>query len=54
MQAQDIVAVLAVVFLALATVRLVRDGWQLGFQCRAWLLVSGIFAAVSAFLWLKR
>ena len=54
MHAQDILAALSVVFFALAAVRLGRDGWQLRSQSRTWLLVSGIFAAVSAFLWFKR
>ncbi len=56
MAAKYILAVLAVVFLSLAVVRLVRAPARttLHPQAKAWLLIGGIFAAVSAYLFLQQ
>jgi hypothetical protein len=50
MAAKYILAVLAVVFLAAALLRLSRGGGIPHPQTRTWLLVSGIFASVSTWL----
>jgi hypothetical protein len=49
--ARYILAVLAVLFLCLAGVRLTRDGGRIGPASRTWLLVGAIFGAVSLWLW---
>jgi uncharacterized membrane protein HdeD (DUF308 family) len=53
MQARTILAVLAVVFLVAAVLRLVRDAGQIRPASKTWLLISAIFAVVSAWLWLQ-
>jgi hypothetical protein len=45
-----ILAALSVVFLVLATGRLARGAGLAHGQARTWLLIGGIFAAVSAWL----
>ena len=50
MGAKYILAVLAVVFLAAALMRLSRGGGISHPQTRTWLIVAAIFAAVSAWL----
>jgi hypothetical protein len=52
MAAKYILAALSVVFLALAAMRLVgaRTGGPAHPQARAWLLIGGIFAVVSVYL----
>lgn len=44
-------AVLAVVFLVLASARLWKDGFRIRPASRTWLIVGSIFAVVSAWLW---
>jgi hypothetical protein len=53
MAAKYILAGLAVVFLALAAVRIVHDAGRLGPGSRTWLLTGIIFATVSAYLWMS-
>ncbi len=51
MAAKYILAVLALVFLIAATLRLVRDGGKVGPAAKTWLLTGGIFVIVAAWLW---
>lgn len=51
MAARFIFAALSCIFLAAALWRIARDGFKLAPSSRTWLLVSAIFAAVSAWLW---
>lgn len=51
MAAKYILAGLAVVFLAAALMRLSGGGGISHPQTKTWLLISVIFAAVSAWLW---
>ncbi len=53
MDAKQILAILAVVFLALGFRRLGQGGGAMTGQARTWLLVGGIFGAVSAWLFLR-
>ncbi|MDB5976919.1 MAG: hypothetical protein JWR07_3679 [Nevskia sp.] len=53
MHARTILAILALVFLVAAALRLARDGGQIKPASKTWLLVGGIFAAVSGWLWFK-
>lgn len=53
MAAKTILAVLSVVFLVAAVLRLRRDGGRIAPASKAWLLVGGIFGAVSIWLWLQ-
>lgn len=46
-----ITSAVAVLFLALAVVRIARDG-RIEPAPRVWLLTGGIFGAVSLYLWL--
>ena len=50
MAAKYILGALAVVFLAVALMRLSRGGGISHPQTRTWLIVAAIFAAVSAWL----
>ena len=50
MGAKYILGTLAVVFLAAALMRLSRGGGIWHPQTKTWLIVAGIFAAVSAWL----
>jgi uncharacterized membrane protein HdeD (DUF308 family) len=52
--AKFILAVLAVMFLVAAVVRLVRVGGLSHPQAKSWLLVSVIFAVVSAWLFSRQ
>ena len=47
----NILAGLAVAFLAAAVMRLTRGGGLSHSQARTWLLIAGIFGVVSAWLW---
>jgi uncharacterized membrane protein len=51
--AKYILAVLAVVFLALAATRILRDGGRIMPASRTWLLTGIIFSVVSAYLWMS-
>ena len=51
MAAKYILAVLAVAFCAAALLRFSRGGGFSHPQTKTWLLISGIFAVVSAWLW---
>ena len=51
MAAKYILALLAVVFLAAALLRLSREGFRLRPASRTWLTVAVIFGAVSGWLW---
>lgn len=53
MTARDIMAMLAVAFLAAAVKRLSRGGGLSHPQTKTWLLISGIFAIVSAWLFFQ-
>jgi hypothetical protein len=48
--AKYILAALAVLFLGMAVIRLVRNGGRSHPQSRTWLLIGVIFAVVSAWL----
>lgn len=56
MAAKYILAALSIVFLALAVTRLVRAPAGTGMhpQAKAWLLIGGIFAVVSVYLFLQQ
>jgi hypothetical protein len=49
--AKYILAILSVIFLSLAAVRMVREGGRAASAVRTWLMVGFIFAAVSGWLW---
>jgi hypothetical protein len=51
--AKYILAVLAAVFLALAGIRITRDGNRVMPASRTWLTIGIIFALVSSFLWMS-
>ena len=51
MTAKYILAILGVVFLVAAGVRLARDGGKIGPAAKTWLIIGVIFSAVSAFTW---
>jgi hypothetical protein len=53
MAAKYILAVLALVFLALAAFRMARDGGRIMPASRTWLLTGIIFAVVSGYLWMS-
>lgn len=53
MAARYILGLLAVLFLGLASLRIVRDGGHLGPAARTWLLIALIFGAVTAWNWLS-
>ena len=53
MQAKYILAVLAIVFIALAFRRLGLSGGAASGQARTWFIVGGIFGAVSLWLFLR-
>jgi len=48
-----ILAALSAVFLAMGALGVVRAGGRLGPKHRTWLLVGGIFAGVSAWLFFR-
>jgi uncharacterized membrane protein len=50
--AKYVLAVLAVVFLVLAGLRITRDGGHIMPASRTWLLTGIIFAVVSGYLWM--
>jgi hypothetical protein len=50
--AKSILAVLAVVFLALAGLRIIGDRGRIMPASRTWLLIGIIFSIVSAYLWM--
>lgn len=52
MAARYILTALALVFLAAAAIRMVRDGGRVGPAARTWFLIGVIFGAVSVWLWL--
>ena len=56
MAAKYILAALSIVFLSLAVTRLVRAPASTGMhpQAKAWLLIGGIFAVVSVYLFLQQ
>ena len=43
---------IALLFLGLGAMRLMRDGGKWHPQSKTWLLTGGIFALVSAWLWM--
>ena len=45
---------LAILFLALAVMRLVRDGGRIHGQSQTWLIIGVIFAVVSAWLFAQQ
>ena len=51
MAAKYILAILGVVFLLAATVRLAKDQWRMGPAAKTWLIVGVIFVAVSLWSW---
>lgn len=53
MAAKYILAVLAAVFLALASVRIIRNRAQITPASRTWLTIGIIFALVSGYLWMS-
>ena len=53
MSAKYILALVAAIFLAAALLRLFRGGGMSDPQARTWLLVAAIFAAVSAWLFIR-
>jgi hypothetical protein len=52
MSAKHVLTILSVVFLSLAARRILRDGGTVAPAVRAWLIVGGMFAVVSVWLWL--
>ena len=52
MPAHYILGLLAVVFLALGSLRSVRDG-QVGPAARTWLMIGVIFGVVTVWTWLS-
>lgn len=50
MAASPILAVLSLLFLAAALLRLRRDSWRVGPASRTWLIVGAVFAVVAAWL----
>jgi uncharacterized membrane protein HdeD (DUF308 family) len=53
MAAKYILAGLAVVFLVAGALRLARDGGKRHPQSQTWLMIAGIFALVSAWLFYR-
>jgi uncharacterized membrane protein HdeD (DUF308 family) len=53
MAAKYILAFLSIAFLAAGAMRLTRDAGKLHPQSRTWLLVGGIFALVSGWLFAR-
>jgi len=53
MAAKYMLAVLAVVFLMIAMLRLVREGGKLGPAAKTWFLTGGMFAIVAGWLWYR-
>jgi hypothetical protein len=53
MVAKAILAMLSLVFLVAAAWRLCRDGGRIVPASKTWLLVGGIFALLSMWLWLR-
>ena len=53
MAAKYILALLSVAFLVAGALRLSRDAGKLHPQSRTWLLVGGIFAVVSSWLFAR-
>ena len=53
MQARTILTILALVFLAAAALRMVRERGRIGPAGKTWWLVGAIFAAVSVWLWTR-
>ncbi len=53
MAAKYILATLAVVFLIVATLRLVRVDGRFGPAVKAWFVTGGIFAIVAGWLWYR-
>lgn len=51
MTAKYILAILGVVFLLAAGVRLAKDSGKLGPAAKTWLIIGVIFSAVSAWTW---
>lgn len=51
MIATYILAILGVVFLVAAAVRLAKDSGKLGPASKTWLIIGVIFTAVSAWTW---
>lgn len=51
MTAKYILAILGVVFLAAAAVRLAKDSGKLGPAAKTWLIIGVIFTAVCAWTW---
>jgi hypothetical protein len=50
--AKYILALLSLVFLGAALLRVSKDAFRVTPASRTWLIVGAIFAAVSAWLWL--
>lgn len=51
--AKTILALLSLLFLGAAMLRLSNDGFRITPASRTWLIVGAIFAAVSTWLWLR-
>lgn len=51
--ARIILLALALAALFAGAIRLARDGGRMAPASKTWLLVGGIFAAVSGWLWLR-
>ena len=53
MAAKTILGLLSLLFLGATLLRLSKDGFRVTPASRTWLIVGAIFAAVSAWLWLR-
>jgi len=54
MPARYIFGCLALLFLVLGGVRVLREGGRIDPAARTWLLIALIFSAVSVWLWVSR
>ena len=54
MPARYILGCLALLFLVLGGVRVLREGCRIDPAARTWLLIALIFSAVSVWLWVSR
>jgi hypothetical protein len=53
MSARIVLGVLAVIFIGLALLRIVRERKRIGPASRTWLTIGIIFALVSGYLWMS-
>ena len=49
-----VLSVLGPLFLGLAAMRIVREGWPPGPAARTWMTVGAIFSALAVYLWMTQ